>query len=119
MMLAGRQQGDELLAQLRELFYLPSPTSIPPVNKVVESGGDGRQRRRRRGSKRDRDEDDDKTNTGQQDVDEPAAAARRHSCKARYVDIYCIYLLLSPAGFDRFCMDGRVKVTIPPSRTRY
>ncbi|CAO2145379.1 unnamed protein product [Urochloa humidicola] len=58
-MALGRQ-GDELLAQLRELLYLPSPAT---------SYGDGR--RRRRGNKRGR--HDDKANNGEE---EPAAQPR-------------------------------------------
>jgi hypothetical protein len=73
-------QGDELLAQLRDLL-LPSPTIPTPFK--VESGGTGHppascdgRRRRRRGSKRGRDDDN-----GEQQHEEPP----RHSCKTRYV----------------------------------
>ncbi|PAN41055.1 hypothetical protein PAHAL_8G010100 [Panicum hallii] len=69
-------QGDELLAQLRDLL-LPSPTIPTPFK--VESGGTGHppascdgRRRRRRGSKRGRDDDN-----GEQQHEEPP----RHSCK--------------------------------------
>nr|CAB3488892.1 unnamed protein product [Digitaria exilis] len=114
MMLAGRQQqGDELLAQLRQLLFSPSPTTV-----VESSGGgggappccDGR-RRRRRGSKRGRDDDDDKTcnHDQQQDVvDEPAADAqlRRHSrktsCRRRKQEKSSKCLVTSVPDFDGY-----------------
>ncbi|CAN6330204.1 unnamed protein product [Urochloa humidicola] len=65
-MALGRQ-GDELLAQLRELLYLPSPAT---------SYGDGR--RRRRGNKRGR--HDDKANNGEE---EPAAQPAGYSGRRR------------------------------------
>ncbi|KAF8706995.1 hypothetical protein HU200_030522 [Digitaria exilis] len=90
MLVVGRQQqGDELLAQLRQLLFSPFPTTA-----TESSGGGGApppsDGRRRRGSiKRGRDDDDNKScNNGQQQdvVDEPASSAaqlRRHSRKTR------------------------------------
>ncbi|RLM97893.1 putative WRKY transcription factor 58 [Panicum miliaceum] len=77
-------QGDELLAQLRDLL-LPSPTTPTPTPTPfkVESGGTGHppascdgRRRRRRGSKRDR-EDSKSSYNGEQQHEEPP----RHACK--------------------------------------
>ncbi|CAN6330203.1 unnamed protein product [Urochloa humidicola] len=65
-MALGRQ-GDELLAQLRELLYLPSPAM---------SSGDGR--RHQRGSKRGR--HDDKANNGEE---EPGAQPAGYSGRRR------------------------------------
>ncbi|RLM59096.1 putative WRKY transcription factor 58 [Panicum miliaceum] len=76
-------QGDELLAQLRDLL-LPSPTTPTPFK--VESGGTGHppasrdgRRRRRRGSKRDR-EDSKSSYNGEQQHEEPP----RHACKTSF-----------------------------------